>query len=325
MWQAVLTASLLLAGQVSAGVISDAARLVGRGESTESNMRRYVKSLVEPVERRVATPAVNVTQWDAQTEAACSTALSALNGVASNPSGMAVCYNLPYLDNSTGVFQADLRLYKISDPTGTFANIQSQDVQVGLTYPGATVSAVNASSLKRRGELYSLISWPSIRSEEGIERRQSATLPTMAQVYAFVGQVNHNLLPIPKTTGAVENILVPMVTLTGVDSTGATVNTTLSSTEATFVSGVFAQDSTTITPSKAAVASPIQTLVVAANEPFVVPGLHIIIFPIGGIITGIWAVLGIATVIYGTVGRMRFREQYRRRSARAEKGGQPRI
>jgi hypothetical protein len=181
----------LLISQVTAGVLHDAARLVGRDNAVEERMRRYVDSIVEPIERRQAAPKINVTQWDADTMAACTNTLEALNGVASNPSGMAVCYNLPFLDNTTGVFQADLRLFTISPPTGAFANISSANVQVGLSYIGATVSAVNASTLARREDRISLISWP--RSEDGMEKRQ-ASVPTMAQSYAFVGQINADLL-----------------------------------------------------------------------------------------------------------------------------------
>jgi hypothetical protein len=139
-------------------------------------MRRYVDALVEPIERRqtaTGTGAVNVTAWDAQTAAACTAQLEALNGVASNPSGLAVCYNLPFLDNTTGVFEADLRLYQIAPPTGGFANIASSNVQVGLAYDAT-----------------SLISWP--RDEEGVQRR--ATAPTLVQSYAFVGQINKDLI-----------------------------------------------------------------------------------------------------------------------------------
>jgi len=115
---------------------------------------------------------------------------------------------------------------------------------------------------------------------------------------------------------------VPTVSLTGTDATGKSVNTTLSSQEATFVSGVFA---TTFVPTKSQADKPIQTLVVASGSPFVVPGLQIMIFPIGGIITGVWAILFISTIAYGTYGRMQFRESYRRRAARAEKRNLARI
>lgn len=295
--------------------------MVKRGVEFEESMRRYVDALVEPIERRqtptVPTTGMNVTEWNAQTEAACTTSLEALNGTASNPSGMAVCYNLPYLDNSTGVFEADLRLYMVAAPSGSFANIASNNVQVGLAYNGATVSAVNASSLMRRSEDVSLISWP-----RAVEVSKRATVPTLVQSYAFVGQVNQNLLTANMGTAALQKVLVPVVTLTGTDSTGAKANTSLSSDEATFVSGVFAQQATV---TKSQVIPPIQTLVVASDAPFVVPGLNILIVPIGLIVTSVWTVLFVATIAYGTVGRMQFREQYRRRAARAEKGDLARI
>jgi hypothetical protein len=110
--------------------------------------------------------------------------------------------------------------------------------------------------------------------------------------------------------------------LTGVDATGAKVNTSLTNDEATFVSGVFAAQ---VTPTKSEVSPPLQTLVVASASPFVVPGMTIMIFPIGGIITGIWTILFCATIAYGTVGRMQFREQFRRRAAQATKGSLSRI
>ncbi|TVY15871.1 hypothetical protein LARI1_G006976 [Lachnellula arida] len=319
MWATAIAASLLLASRASAGVLQDVGHMARGDNSMEEKMKRYVDALVEPVERRQTpegTGAVNVSQWDMQTQAACTTSLEALGGVASNPSGMAVCYNLPFLDNTTGVFQADLRLYTISAPTGDFANIATQNVQVGLAYNGATVSAVNSTMLKARGNGISLISWP-----RGMEKREAAA-PAMAQSYAFVGQVNKNLLTANMGTAALQKVLVPTVSLTAVNGTGQTVNTTLSSNEATFVNGVFA---TQVVPTKSEVSPPIQTLVVASGEPFVVPGLHILIFPIGGIITGVWAVLLSATIAYGTIGRMQFRDQFRRRNARATKGQMARI
>ncbi|TVY24761.1 hypothetical protein LHYA1_G007550 [Lachnellula hyalina] len=319
MWATTIAVSLLLASRASAGVIQDVGHMARRDNSMEETMKRYVDALVEPVERRQATEgtgAVNGSQWEMQTEAACTASLQALGGVASNPSGMAVCYNLPFLDNTTGVFQADLRLYTVSAPTGDFANIATQNVQVGLAYNGATVSAVNSTALKARGSGISLISWP-----RGMEKRETA-VPAMAQSYAFVGQINKNLLTANMGTAALQKVLVPTVSLTAVNGSGQTVNTTLSSQEATFVNGVFADQ---VVPTKSQVSPPIQTLVVASGAPFVVPGLNILIFPIGAIITGVWAVLLTATIAYGTVGRMQFRDQFRRRNARATKGDLARI
>lgn len=123
-------------------------------------------------------------------------------------------------------------------------------------------------------------------------------------------------------SAALQKVLVPTVTLTGQTSTGAAVNTSLSSDEATFVNGVFAKQ---LVPTKSKVAPPIQTLVVAKGEQFVVPGLKIMIFPIGLVITSVWTVLFVGTIAYGTVGRMQFRDQFRRRSARQQKGDLARI
>jgi hypothetical protein len=192
--------SLLLVSQVSASIIGNGGLLVRRVDSVEEAMKRYVNSIVEPVQRRqdanittTSMTGINITAWNEQTSAACTASLESLNGVASNPSGLSVCYNLPSLNNVTGVFEADLRLFSIAAATGDFANIPSQNVQVGLSYNGATVAPVNASSLKRRSEAVSLISWP-----RGLGKR--ATAPTLLQQYSFVGRINQNLLTTPMGT-----------------------------------------------------------------------------------------------------------------------------
>lgn len=193
MWTQILATGLLVS-QVAAGVVGNVGGVLGRRDrSIEETMKRYVDAIVEPVQRRqaaAATPSLNVTAWDAMTTTACTTALEALNGQASNPSGMAVCYNLPSLDNSTGKFKADLRLYMIGSPTGDFANIAAQNVNVGLNYNGATVRVINATTLMKRVDVTSLISWP--RAVD-VEKRQTV-IPVLSQTYAFAGQVNANLI-----------------------------------------------------------------------------------------------------------------------------------
>lgn len=113
------------------------------------------------------------------------------------------------------------------------------------------------------------------------------------------------------------------MTLTGKDVSGGTVNTTLDLNQASFVNGEFSTQAAGVT--KTVVQPPIQTLVVASDAPFVVPGLNILIFPIGGIITGVWAILFIGTISYGTVGRMQFRDQFRSRTAMVSKRNMSRI
>lgn len=129
------------------------------------------------------------------------------------------------------------------------------------------------------------------------------------------------------SSATLERLVTPTVTLTGTSSTGQLVNTTLPSNQATFVYGAFSKavsDGTTFTKSQAAI-PPIQTLVVAKDAPFIVPGTAILIAPIGAIITGVWTVLFCAAIGYGTYGRMQFRDQFRRRAAVASKGNLSRI
>lgn len=186
-WQEVGLLASVLAGQVAAGALGEGGLLVRRSNDFEQKVRRYVETVIdEPVARRQASTG-NSTAWNTQTEAACTAVLEGMKGTASNPSGLAVCYNLPSLDNTTGIFQADLRLFSISPPTGAFVNVAPQDIQVGLTYNGATVSAVDPSTLARR----------SLEdSSSGIElaAKRSTPTPTQVQEYAFVGQINQNLI-----------------------------------------------------------------------------------------------------------------------------------
>ncbi|KAH8810894.1 hypothetical protein F5884DRAFT_749298 [Xylogone sp. PMI_703] len=311
MWSKALTVSFLLVAQASAsmGIGGDISGLIARSALKEESIRRYIHAM-DHQRRDITTGADNLADWNAGTMTACMAALGSLNGAASNPSGMAACYNIPYLDNNTGVFKADLRLFTISPPTGSFANIPSENVQVSMAYNGATFQAVNTSSLLGRAV------------ENTYDKRSTA--PTISQSYAFVGQISSDALSSSPDSDKLKQILTPTITLVGMESSGIMQNTTLSSKEATFVNGVFAA-SPSATGNLASVPKPIQTLVTAPDKPFVVPGVSILIFPIGGIITGIWCVAFISTVAYGTIMRMKFRENYRRRAARADKGQMARI
>lgn len=125
---------------------------------------------------------------------------------------------------------------------------------------------------------------------------------------------SYRRLQLTVTSTALQNVLIPTVSLSAKTTAGADVSTVLAPREATFLIGVFANSVQTTIPFNPLGAP----LVVQDGVPFVLPGQHILIFPIGAIITGIWAVLGITTVMYGTLGRLGFREQYRKRMARAE-------
>ena len=98
--------------------------------------------------------------------------------------------------------------------------------------------------------------------------------------------------------------LTPVVTLSGVAQDGLSMNTILSNQEASFVHGHFS-DRQTAAGAASAQAQPTQ---------FVLPGTTLGSFPISLVITGIWAFIFIAAVGTGTLGRIQFRNAYRRRA-----------
>jgi hypothetical protein len=95
----------------------------------------------------------------------------------SNAAGWAACYNILYLNNQTGIFEADLRLYQVSQPSGTFAGIQPANIHLALSYPEAAISATNQQAERR-----------------DLTPRQSSNTMNELQQYSFVGQINKRLI-----------------------------------------------------------------------------------------------------------------------------------
>ena len=122
---------------------------------------------------------INMTAWDEEATTACNNALSALPQ-ASNPSGTCVCYNLPALNNATGTFEADLRLYQLSEPTDQFTGIPPQNIQVGLAYHGASVSPVSANTAAKK------VITP-VKRQASTTTNQNLKL---LQTYLFVGEID---------------------------------------------------------------------------------------------------------------------------------------
>ncbi len=139
--------------------------------------------------------AINATAWDAVTDAACVDALAALTR-STNPSGNCLCYNLPSLDTATGVFEADLRLYRISAPRDAFAGVAPTDISVGVSYSGASVSPVNADELMGLGAVANrtrLVIAPRADQNQGRDAAAAAANgdgPKLLRKYLFVGQID---------------------------------------------------------------------------------------------------------------------------------------
>ncbi|KAL9114498.1 MAG: hypothetical protein Q9227_001579 [Pyrenula ochraceoflavens] len=250
----------------------------------------------------------NTPQWNTTTFAACTKALGQVTKT-SNSLGMLGCYNVPFLDTNTGVFEADLRLYQIAPASGPFTGVASRDISVGLSYSIASVTSAT-NSVKRDINV--------------IEMRQTTSNGVMSELqqFQFIGQINKTLSLSKITRNQVQSLVIPTVQLSAKSPmTGAPMMTNLTSADTTyFVNGNFA-DTPGTGPAAAAptaIAAAVQTA-----SAFVLPGTTFGIFPLGFIITGAWTVLFVSAVAYGTYGRIRFRQAYRRRKATAVAGGRP--
>lgn len=109
---------------------------------------------------------------------------------------------------------------------------------------------------------------------------------------------------------------MPTLTLTGANAAGQTVSTNVSSNEASFLTGVFSKE---IIRSDLAVAQAAVDDVVAQLQngtvAFVLPGVQLMIFPVGLVITSTWLLIGLAFYGFGTYERIGYAESYRRRRA----------
>lgn len=291
--------------------------------------RRQDSNAADPAPQVSTIPAsgdaatADLAKWDAATRAACDTAITGLNGQVSNPTGLAVCYNLPFLDNSTGVFLAELRMYNVSAPSDPWVGIRMEDINLSLFYLGAMAKNITwppvqspspAPNQKRKNE--------EVRNVL-VERQNAAPSPAgtppMLKVHMFVGQINSNLMGTAMTKEALQPLLTPQIDLFALLPSGANITTTVSSQNASFVNGVFANEGTATTKDPKAAAS--ATVLAAQATPFVLPGTSLAFFPVGLVITCVWTAGLFLAVGAGTVGRMQYREQYRRRVKRGVAAG----
>jgi hypothetical protein len=271
---------------------------------------------------QLAAASVSPAQWNATADAACMTAVMALKGKSSNPAGVAVCYNVPYLDQAKGVFEAELRMYNISAPTGDFVGVTPAMMMVTLQYQGATIQKSDGSLPVKRDAVLLVERQMAVATPTGSAMPPATTMangilmPSEIAVRKYVGQVNKDLMTPGMNLTTFQPLLIPQIAISATNPTSnKQVNTSLSSTEASFVAGVFSQAVGNLADPKELLGQPAEQLAAAAQgkpTPFVVPGLSLGLFPTGLIVTSIWMVLFATTVGLGTIGRIQFRDQYRR-------------
>jgi hypothetical protein len=119
---------------------------------------------------------------------------------------------------------------------------------------------------------------------------------------------------------------MPTVTLSAKNSQGSMVSTNVSTNEASFVAGFF---SDMVFMSNTTLAQLAVDDVVAGLKngtvAFVLPGVNILIFPVGLIVTSVWTFLGISVYTYGTIQRVGYAESYKRSKQRSAKANVSRI
>ncbi|KAM5354294.1 hypothetical protein ACJ41O_000944 [Fusarium nematophilum] len=247
---------------------------------------------------------LNLTAWNTETNTACKSILGGLHQ-STNPSGACVCYNLPSLDLETGIFEADLRLFKVSDARGGFATVAPEDVMVGVSYNGASVMPVEPNQMNGTGMTGQYAS---------MDKRADG--PQLLQTYMFVGKIDDEKMKENMTMADIEGIIMPILTLTARNSTGALIRTNVSINEAAFLTGVFSRDvvMSDFAMAQAAVDDQMAGLK-NGTVAFVLPGVQLMVFPIGLIITSVWLVIFVAAVGFGTYERFNYAEMYKRRQA----------
>lgn len=158
-------------------------------------LRREIQRMVRRVEtedtgdtedtgarNETAIEELDLQAWAKETTAKCISRLSSISK-ASNPSGIVVCYNLPFLSTDSGVFAADLRLYQVSAAEGNWSSVGG-NIDVSLMYNGAAVQLRNETT------------------EEAAATESasaSTTGPEKVQEFHFIGQIDKLLLEDEKT------------------------------------------------------------------------------------------------------------------------------
>lgn len=114
-------------------------------------------------------------------------------------------------------------------------------------------------------------------------------------------------------------LLIPSIQLSAENGGQSQASTNLTGSSIVFfVSGIFEGQSA----SGAAAAVPTAAAAAAAKAvAFALPGTTLGIFPVGLIVTSIWALLFVGAVGYGTWERIQFRQQFRQRKERALAAG----
>lgn len=333
--------------------------------SSSSNARlSNIPALTQVKEALAGTPDTD-TAWDTLTDTACATALTYINGVASNPSGIAACYNTRKYDNNSGVFLADLRLFRIAAPTAEWRQLAVSSQKLEVSYNNASIMSrqrahkrdLTRSSLldltmdakdaylrrnlkdagEKTGKASTTLSLPPVQVEEAKDlylRRGTGTPPQMLQALAFAVKAGGNISTLDLNEYVVNDTLTLTVKLINLSRT--TVHS-IFLPNITF-SGVASDGtslSTHISTNDASFVNGLFTQYGMWNkteETIEADARHLLaygntfaVFPVGLVITSIWTILILMVMGYGTMSKIQARDHYRRRVRSRMSGGMGRL
>ncbi|KAH6609839.1 hypothetical protein Trco_003185 [Trichoderma cornu-damae] len=278
------------------------ARDVGAKASTNSSIPPDVLLLPDG--------SLDFTSWNSITNAACQAHLNSITR-SSNPSGDCICYNLPMLDVTTGTFEADLRLYRVSDPREDFVGVSPSAIQVGVAYKGASVSPMKPVTSGSSSSPFVNIT----------KRSDGSDAPTLLQSYMLVGQIDKDQMKKNLSIADLEALVMPTLTLSAITPAGARISSNVSLNEASFLVGVFSKDVilSDFAAAQLAVARQ-QAALKNGTVAFVLPGVNLMIFPIGLVITSVWLLIGLLAYGFGTYERIQYATAFKRRAMYASRG-----
>ena len=101
-------------------------------------------------------------EWNDTTNAACMSATARLEGMG-NPAGLNACYNVRSLNDITGTFEADLRLYQTASPSGNWTRLETASEALDVAY--TTAEIMKSSGMQKR-------TYPRIDKKDGWEGRR---------------------------------------------------------------------------------------------------------------------------------------------------------
>ncbi|KAL1956626.1 hypothetical protein VTO42DRAFT_6973 [Malbranchea cinnamomea] len=259
-------------------------------------------------------------QYNASVAAACRDAVGLLRHVA-NPLGLVACYNVPFFDNTTGKFVAEVRYYQASDQRDEFAGIPLSALVFEVTVPQAELSPAHPLE-------------GAHNHDSDSDSDSDSSTPPMVYRSQHIGYLNSMLQLDKLSLGDLRILLIPNITVLassrGTRDPGTTsINASLSSDTLSYLVGLFTPNASSMSPftpsfpsspsppainiTLAAATARLPAILESAAPEFKLPGTTLASLPVSLVITGVWTTVLVSVVGWGTWDRWRFRRYYRTR------------